>query len=280
MNSKIYSYFKITRPLNLVLGVGSIFLGAFITGTIQPLQNIILACISGGLVMAAGNVINDYFDVEIDRVNKPFRPLPSNNLKMNEALTFSIILFVLGIFLSILISTVAFFVVMGTTTGLIFYSSKLKRTILFGNITVSFFTALAFVYGGIAVERWQASLIPAGFALLFHLGREIIKDIEDQKADASCAVQTLPIRFGQKAAFLITTIVFGLLIIFTFVPYIWGIYGKGYFWTVLIGVDMVVILTLVFMWLKPFPQTLRYLSAILKADMFVGLLAIYFGNPI
>ncbi|MFQ5863964.1 MAG: geranylgeranylglycerol-phosphate geranylgeranyltransferase [bacterium] len=279
MNSKLPSYFQLTRPINLILGVLSIFIGAFITGTIQPLANVLLACISGGLVMAGGYVINDYFDVEIDRANKPWRPLSSNQVKIQEAVIFSIILFVLGIFLSIFIHSIAFLVAVFTSLGLILYSAKLKRTVLLGNLAVSLFSALAFVYGALSVGRWRASLIPAGFAFLFHLGREIIKDVEDLSGDEACSAHTLPVRFGQKAAFVMATWVFAILIVFTFLPYLFGIYGKGYFWIVLIGVDLVLILTLVLIWSRPVGYNLARISMILKADMFVGLTAIYVGTP-
>lgn len=229
--------------------------------------------------MAGGNVINDYFDVDIDRLNKPWRPLSSNTVKVQDAVIFSIILFVLGIFLSIFIHSAAFVVVVLTSLGLILYSAKLKRTVLLGNLAVSLFSAMAFVYGALSVGRWRESLIPASFAFLFHLGREIIKDVEDRKADEACAAHTLPVRFGQKPAFVAATCVFVILIIFTFIPYLFGIYGKGYFWIVLIGVDLVLILALFYMWFRPFSDNLARISMVLKADMFIGLMAIYVGNP-
>ena len=230
--------------------------------------------------MAGGNVINDYYDVEIDRVNKPFRPLPASHLQVGEALTFARILFALGIFLSIFIQIFSIAMAVMIAAGLVFYSATLKRTILLGNIAVSLFSALAFVYGGLAVQRWQWTLIPAGFAFLFHLGREIIKDVEDQAADVSCGAQTLAVRFGKKSAFAVATVVFGLLIIATFLPYVFEIYGKKYFWTVLFGVDLVLIVVLVFMWVRPQPSSLRRISAVLKAVMLVGLFAIFLGRPI
>ena len=70
--------------------------------------------------MAGGNVINDYFDVEIDRVNKPLRPLPSNTVRLSSVSGFAIILFALGVFLSIFIFPSAVFVVVITSIGLFF----------------------------------------------------------------------------------------------------------------------------------------------------------------
>ncbi len=279
MNFNLKGYFILVRPVNIFIGALTVFVGAVITGTIHPLEKVVLACISGSLIMAGGNVINDYFDLEIDRVNKPFRPLPSNIVTAKGVLSFAIILFALGVFLSIFIFPVAVFVAVITSIGLFFYSAKLKQTVFFGNIAVSLFSALAFIYGGIAVGRWQEALVPAGFAFLFHLGREIIKDIEDQSADKTVSAETLPLRFGTKTALKVTTVVFSSLILFTFIPYIFGIYGELYFWVVLVGVDLVIVSSLGFMWKHPSTQNLRRISAVLKADMPVGLLAIYLGLP-
>jgi geranylgeranylglycerol-phosphate geranylgeranyltransferase len=278
MPSNLNQFLLLTRPFNLLLGFVSVFLGAFITGTIDPVWKVALACLSAVLVMAGGNVINDYFDVEIDRINKAFRPIAAGKIGRTEAFLFTIILFALGIFVSIFISLVALLIVLLTATGLVFYSAKLKRKILVGNIAVSLFAALAFVYGAVSVDRWHRALIPAGFAFLFHLGREIIKDVEDQAADNSCALQTLPIKYGRQTAFSVVTVVFAVLIVFTFVPYLLNIYGVLYFWTVLIGVDLVIVAVLIMMWTRPEPQSLRQISGALKADMLIGLMAIYLGQ--
>jgi geranylgeranylglycerol-phosphate geranylgeranyltransferase len=278
MNSKLKAYFAITRPVNLNLCAFSILVGAVISGSIHPLYKVLLACLSGVFIMAGGNVINDYYDVQIDRVNKPQRPLPQELLKLQSALKFSIILFVLGIFLSIFINLSALGLVLLTSAGLILYSSRFKGSVLLGNLLVSLFSALAFIYGGLAVGRWRQALIPAGFAFLFHLGREIIKDVEDQKADAAYSTQTLPIRFGQNVALGSATLVYGLLIVFTMLPYVLDIYGKGYFWIVLLGVDLVIIVGVGYIWARPLPQTFSRVSMVLKVDMFVGLMAIYVGN--
>lgn len=278
MNFRFKSYLEITRPVNVLICALTIFVGALITGRLEPVLKIMLACFSGALIMAGGNVINDYFDYEIDQVNKSSRPLPAKKMGRREALLFSIILFAFGIFLSIFIKFSAFAVALFTSIGLLIYSAILKRGIILGNVAVSLFAGLAFIYGGMALDRWQEALIPAGFAFLFHLGREILKDVEDKKADAVFSAKTLPIRFGDKTAFLAVTIVFTILILLTFVPFMLNIYGKGYFWIVSLGVDLVLIFALTLMWLRPVPENLKRISTILKADMLVGLLAIYVGN--
>lgn len=276
-SAKAKNYFSIVRPVNIFLSMGAIFVGALLAGALSPLWKVALACVSGGLITAGGNVINDYFDIEIDRINKPFRPLPSGNLARRTALKFLTILFTFGIFLSIFIHLFSFLIAAVTVVGLIVYSAWLKRTFLYGNLAVSFFSAMAFVYGALAVGRVESSWIAAAFAFFFHLGREIIKDVEDRAADAAAGSQTLAIRLGERRALFLATLVFVALILFTFIPYALEVYGKGYFWTVLLGVDLIIVLTLAAMWRRPEPKMLRRVSAILKADIFVGLFALYLG---
>jgi geranylgeranylglycerol-phosphate geranylgeranyltransferase len=93
----------ISRPQNLLILVIAVVTGAFAAGSMQPYDKLVLACFSALFIMAGGNAVNDYFDVEIDRVNKPFRPLPAGRLTLNFVRNFFIISFVLGIFLSIFI---------------------------------------------------------------------------------------------------------------------------------------------------------------------------------
>ncbi|MFQ5649908.1 MAG: geranylgeranylglycerol-phosphate geranylgeranyltransferase [bacterium] len=277
MNFDALVYLKLIRPVNVLLGALTIFVGAFITGTIQPLHKVVLACVSGVAIMGAGNAINDYFDIAIDRINKPFRPLPSALLDREAALKFAIILFVLGIFLSIFINWASFFLAVFIAVSLVGYSFRLKQTVLIGNLAVSLFSALAFVYGSLAVGKGHHALFPAGFAFLFHLGREIIKDIEDMEADRARSARTLPIRFGTRVALSAATCVFSLLICLTILPFSLDIYGKAYFIVALIGIDFVIVCILCLMWLYPFPESLRRISLVLKADMFIGLFAIYLG---
>ncbi|UCE04894.1 MAG: geranylgeranylglycerol-phosphate geranylgeranyltransferase [bacterium] len=256
----------------------SIFIGAFITGTIYPLDKVILACISGGLVAAAANVINDYYDVEIDKINKPHRPIAAGFVTPNEGFIYSLILFLLGIAFSYMINWQAFAVCVFSSVLLFLYSFRLKRTVLWGNISVSLATALAFIYGGIAVSRLSYALIPATFSFFYHLGREIIKDVEDIEGDRADKIKTLPIKYGEITALHIATWIYIFLIVLTVMPYLFNIFGIYYLVMVLFIVDLIVGCVLFSMWRNPESNNLSRLSMILKLNMFAGLLAIYVGK--
>ncbi len=275
---KLKAFYEITRPLNVFIGGLSIFIGAFIAGSIQPIVKVLLAVVSGMFITAAANTINDYYDVAIDTVNKPYRPIPSGRVQRGEAWLYAIILFVVGCLLSVRINRIAILIAVCVSIVLYLYSAKLKRTVLWGNFTVSLISAFAFIYGGVAVSQLQNAIIPAVFSFFFHFGREIIKDIEDMEGDRADSAFTLPIRYGQKPALMISTVIFLILTGLTIMPYAMHIFGFIYLVVVIAGVDSVLIYTMISMWKNPDAANLGRLSTFLKMDMFVGLIAIYVGQ--
>jgi geranylgeranylglycerol-phosphate geranylgeranyltransferase len=222
----IIAIIKISRPVNVVITFLTIIVAAEIAGGLEPVESVLHAAVSASLIKIGANVINDYFDISIDKINKPQRPL-------------------------------------------------VKRTVLWGNLTVSLATAMAFIYAGMAVGHFEAALIPAGFAFLFHFGREVLKDMEDIKGDKQAGAMTFPIKYGIPNSNRLTRVVFILLVILTLIPYIFDIYGLNYFLMVCIGVYPVLIYVVYRSQKDPSPKNLSFMSNLLKADMLIGLIAIY-----
>ncbi len=289
--------FIITRPLNVAIAGLSILVAASLVQPFHFTSPIAGAILSTIFITAGANVINDFFDIDIDRINRPQRILPAGRLSPNTAKTFAIFLFACGFFFSIFINRTAAIIAVATSLLLIVYSWKLKRLPLSGNLAVSLSTAVAFVYAALAAETglaqlttntiratngwtsdWRAGIFPAVFAFLMHFGREVIKDIEDQTGDHMVSARTLPLAYGLKAAQSAATIAFALLLIVTLVPAAFALYSQTYFWIILLGVDPVVIFAIYELWKNPAPTRLRQISVALKADMLIGLAAIYFGR--
>lgn len=268
--------FLLSRPVNVLIAMLSVFIAAFISGSIQPLHHVLLACLSCGLIFAGANTINDYYDFRIDQINKPNRPLPSGMIGAKTVLGISGVEYTMGILLGLTISLPMFLMAAFFSALSVFYSAYLKRTVLWGNFTVSLSTAAVFIYGGLAVKKPVQAIIPATFAFFFHFGREIIKDIQDLKGDSQNAANTFPVRFGVTPAVQLVWANFALLIFLTLVPYWKQWYGVHYLFIVILGVYPVIFYVLFSMIKNRNPQHLGFLSNLLKADMFVGLLAIYF----
>jgi geranylgeranylglycerol-phosphate geranylgeranyltransferase len=292
---KILALIMITRPLNVAIAGLSILVAAILVEPFKFTLPIFCATLSGMLIAAGANVINDLYDIDIDRINRPQRILPSGRLTVKAAQILTIFLFVCGFFFSIFINKSAAMIALVTALLLIVYSRDLKRRPLSGNLAVSVATALAFIYGALAgdaglarssvfvnsnswVESWRAGIFPALFSFFFHFGREVIKDIEDRAGDRAARARTLPLAYGLRAAQIAATIAFALLLVLTVVPFYFRIYGATYLWIVLLGVDPVLILAIYAVWKNPMTHRMRQLSAALKADMLVGLAAIYWGR--
>ena len=286
--------FIIIRPLNVAIAGLSILVAASLVQPFHFSLPVACAILSTMLITGGANVINDFFDLAIDRINRPERILPAGRLRPAAAKNYAIILFACGNFFSIFINVIAVLIAVSTSFLLLVYSWKLKRLPLSGNLAVSLATALAFIYAawaaesgllhmqiarsGVTMQGWRAGIFPAVFAFLMHLGREIIKDLEDQAGDRAVQARTLPLAYGLAAAQIAATLALVLLVIATFIPAGLRLYNPNYFWIILFGVDPIVLFALYMLWKNPTPPRLRQISIALKANMLLGLAAIYFGQ--
>ena len=275
---KAAGFFLLTRPANVAIAALSILLAGYLCGVGQAWGKLVAACAAGALVTAAANGINDFFDIEIDRINKPLRPLPSRRITSAEALTFVGLCFAAAVAIALSINSWAVCITLLSGFLLFWYSARLKRMVLWGNLVVSLMTGMAFLFGGIAVGRIRCAFIPAVFAFFMHFGREIIKDMEDVDGDRVLNANTFPVVHGIKPAQLLATSILALLFPVTWAPWFFGIYGSYYLFTLLLGVHTVLLTVIWSLWRKPTRATYGRMSILLKADMLVGLLAIYAGR--
>lgn len=275
---KIIEYLKLTRLQNNIIAALSVFVGAAVSSPVEFWWKVGLASFSAFLISAGGNCINDVFDVEIDRINKPYRPLVRGEISLSSAVWFSVVLFSLGILLSLFIKPICLQVAVLASLLLVAYSGLLKKRLLWGNLTVALVSASAFLYGGLIAADFRLSLIPAGFAFLFHLGREIVKDVEDLKGDSSRGASTLPVTLGINPSLALSTLVFLVLMVLTILPYLFNIFSLIYLMIVILGVDLVLVYVIWSMWRDSSPPNLHRLSNLLKADMLLGLVAIFLGR--
>ncbi len=271
-------YITLIRPVNFFITAFSILVSCLLAGGTQTqLLPMIFASLSGALIGGGGMVINDILDIEIDRINKPNRPLPSGAITKYDALMFYGALTGFGLIMSAYVTRSAFIIAFVAVPAIFLYSRKFKATPLFGNILVGALTGLVFIYGGAAVGNIRQAIMPALFAFLINVGREVIKDMEDVEGDAKNGATTLPVKYGMKNAAIIATTFLMLVIASTVIPFMNGMYGMNYFIAVNLGVNPVLVYVIFSLWKNQSTKNLNLLSNILKWDMLVGLGAIYLG---
>jgi geranylgeranylglycerol-phosphate geranylgeranyltransferase len=154
------------------------------------------------LITGAGNVVNDYYDREIDSVNRPKRPIPSGRITPKSALNYSLILFTMGCLLASLVNPICLLVAVFNSAILFFYARNLKTTLLAGNLCVAYLTGSTFIFGGATAGQagLLANQVPFLLSFLATMSREIAKDIEDVEGDRQGGAKTLPILAGEKLA--------------------------------------------------------------------------------
>ena len=242
---------RLIRPLNLIIialtmyGLGWYFdpmegCSCTFVVTDWPFLWLVFSTV---LIAAGGNIINDYFGVRADRVNKPQRVIITKHIKKRTAIfthwTINFIAFSIAVYLSWIMDSFWYlFIHLFSINVLWFYSMYFKRRFLIGNVLIAALTALVPVLVGIFfyqhnlsnTEWYNMELFPfnldgstpriilyvslglAIFAFLLNLAREVVKDMEDVEGDKKLHAKTLPISWGmQKSKWIIGLILFSAI---------------------------------------------------------------------
>lgn len=276
---KAYAYIELTRIINVLITFFSVIVAVIISSDISAANEVvILAAVCAALVTAAGNIINDIWDFETDTINKPGRPLPSGKITRKEALNFYFSLILLSIIISMYLNLIVFAIIILAHLLLLLYTTGLKKITFLGNFVISFLTGFVFIFGGLLTGNVNSAVIPAAFAFLINLSREWIKTIEDMPGDSRAGVTTLPLKYGINFTRKLTSVFLVLLLVFTFVPFVNGIYSIEYFVIIMAAVNPLLVYVIKNLLETSKMPDLKKLSFILKLNMIAGLTAIYFGK--
>ena len=248
-------FFKLIRPLNLSIialtmyGLGIFFESLYSKSEMFGVKSLpfTLLVLSTILIAAGGNIINDYFDIKADRVNKPDRQIIGIHLKRRVAIVshwiLNFIAFGIGVYLTWVMSSFLYlFIHLFSINVLWFYSMKGKRLFLSGNILIAALTAIVPILVGLYFHQVLENVTPqldqfsfslnsdihyiyyltiglGIFAFILNLAREIVKDMEDIEGDKKLPAKTLPIVIGLQKSKLVSAFI--LSGVSTCTLYIW-----------------------------------------------------------
>ncbi len=296
------SFLKLTRPVNLLLIIlvqGIIKYGLLETLDVQvSLDNFRfrLLVFATVCIAAAGNVINDIFDVNIDRINKPQQVIVGRRITEKSAYNFYIILNILGVgvgfYLSNLLDHPGLAAVFIVISALLYvYATQLKSILLLGNILISLLVASSLlililfdIFPAIDTElkesqvlSSQAILMYAGFAFFINFIREIVKDLQDIDGDKNGGRKTLPIVLGRRRTVNVVFVlgVIALLCVLLYTYFVLYNYQKVVLYFVFL-VAAPILFFCIKAWNAENDKHFAVLSIILKVVMFTGICSIIF----
>ena len=307
----VIAFLKLVRWPNLVIIAVTQVL--FYFSLVQPLYhkgiyshfqilNFILLILVSVLIAAAGYIINDYFDLNIDQVNKPKRTIIDKTIKRRWAIVLHLVFSFAGILISFYIDFKSPVFWLGFSNiicaFLLFgYSISLKKKLLWGNILISALTAWVVIVSFLCyynnfycsncdrnfLELYnnrfiRISFLYAGFAFVISLIREVVKDMEDMDGDARYGCRTMPIAWGIPASKVFVAVwlvvLIGMISIVQFYVLQFGWVWSAVYCIAFIILPLIWILRKLF--LAQAPKDYHHLSNVIKLVMLTGLLSMIF----
>jgi len=269
-------YYRLSRPINALAGCTAVFLSGYVAGA-ASWWPVVLAAVTVLLITISTNAWNDYIDIEIDRINKPDRPLPAGLISAQGALTFSITGSILSLVTAAFINLPAFLIALGSNILLYIYSWRLKCTVLLGNAAVATIIALCFIFGGVAANNVRPTLMLAVTVFFAIMGREILKTMADYKGDLQQNCGTIATVWSNRISGIFVTIFLGITAASMILTYFSEEYSPVYLFIIIFFIFPIFIYVAFNAATNVDGQKLERNSLLMKYGFFVWFLAVALG---
>ena len=237
--NRLFASIQIVRPLNMILSLCAVFIAGWlvndITSPLLPYTALVVLCFAG-----ASNILNDVLDINIDKINRPNRMLPSGHLKIQEALLLMSILYALGIMATTYLHPVGQQIALALVLPLLaLYTPLFKRIPFIGNLVVGAILGLVFIFTeGAIMGNVDKMWIPFCLATTLSSVRELVKDAVDMEGDAVGDLQTFPRKYGLITTLWLLRILTIALCFGATIPWLEGWYGNYYLFLLIGGVAL------------------------------------------
>lgn len=218
---------SIIRPINCAMIGFAVVIGYFVSKppsepTSVTAATLVLGYVTGFAICAFSMVVNDYYDIEVDRVNQPERPLPSGQLSKNAAIGIAVSMLTLGFAATTLLFNLWAITIVAIYSLLAWlYDFRVKKYGIAGNLIVASSLAIPFIYGGV-ISGGQVLesllLFMASTSFLAGVGREIVKAMADVPGDQKRGVKSYASVHGLRSAARVGAIFFLLAVITSILP--------------------------------------------------------------
>jgi geranylgeranylglycerol-phosphate geranylgeranyltransferase len=230
---------ELIRPVNCAMIGFAVVVGAFVSkpASVSALE-LALGFLTGFFICAYSMAVNDVYDIEVDRVNRPERPLPSGRISVASASRLSVVALLAGVACSVLtLSPLAVGIALFYAFLAWLYNSWAKEEGIGGNLIVASSLAIPFIYGGVITggsSTGSLLLMMALTAFFSGVGREVVKTMADVEGDAKRGVKSVARTGGMRAASGVGAAFFVLAVLTSWVPLLTGIANQIYTYGVVI----------------------------------------------
>ena len=276
MIEHLRAYSDLVKPeLPLAAGFCVVAGQVLVLGDFATIETTIVGFLVGFFLSGSAMISNDYFDLEVDRINRPERPLPSGRVTAKEVWMLTITFGVLGIlcaaYVGIALLAVALIIWL---IGQI-YNWKGKEAGFAGNLMVSSSVASTFIFGGISVGGVTNGLAWtfAGLAFFFDLGEEILGGIMDVSGDSIRGSQSLILTRGRDFALKSSGVAFLAFIFVSFIPYLAEWLGSSYLFLACL-IDSIIVFYYTRLWKIQSPEEGRSIIRILYLTTTIFILVV------
>ena len=269
------------RPVNCAMIGFAVVVGGFVSRPESlPALQLVLGFLTGFFICAYSMAVNDIYDIDVDRVNRPERPLPSGRISTQAAFRVSLLVLVVGVGCSVLSlnATAAGLAVLYAFLSWL-YNSRAKKTGLPGNLIVASSLAIPFIYGGVVSGgsiTGSLLLMMALTSFFAGVGREVVKAMADVEGDAKRGIDSVARARGPKTASGVGAAFFLLAVGTSWVPLLTGIANQFYTFGVLVP-DAIFVYLAAAILADPEPAKAYRVKRLALAGMTVGLVVFIGG---
>lgn len=262
--------------MNGAMAAAAVAVGAFVAARPTVWGAVALGAASAMAASGAANALNDALDLDVDRKNRPDRPIPAGRVGRRAAVRLALSMYAVAVLAAVPLGASGVALAAAWVAATVLYSTSLKGVPVAGNVVVAAVAASPLLMGGVSQGVIRRAVVPFALAFLVHLAREAVKDAEDRPGDALAGLRTLAVTAGPGACLALARVALVAAMWAAVAPFALRLFGWGYV-VLLVPIEAALAWLVIALGARQDAHGLRRASGVLKAVMAAGLLAFAAG---